>query len=73
MKYLFWILFIIIWEFAMSFFGLFDYEGTEVPLFNGILISLPFIILALVIYGNSAKAKSDMNEIKKTLDDFNKN
>ena len=57
----------------MSFFGLFDYEGTEVPLFNGILISLPFIILALVIYGNSAKAKSDMNEIKKTLDDFNKN
>jgi len=73
MKYLFWILFIIIWEFAMSFFGMFDYEGTEVPLFNGILISLPFIILALVIYGNSAKAKSDMNEIKKTLDDFNKN
>ena len=73
MKYLFWILFIIIWEFAMSFFGLFDYEGTEVPLFNGILISLPFVILALVIYGNSAKAKSDMNEIKKTLDDFNKN
>lgn len=57
----------------MSFFGMFDYEGTEVPLFNGILISLPFIILALVIYGNSAKAKSDMNEIKKTLDDFNKN
>jgi len=57
----------------MSFFGLFDYEGTEVPLFNGILISLPFVILALVIYGNSAKAKSDMNEIKKTLDDFNKN
>tara|TARA_Y100000022_G_C13209925_1_gene357042 strand:+ start:896 stop:1117 length:222 start_codon:yes stop_codon:yes gene_type:complete len=73
MKYLFWILFIIIWEFAMSFFGMFDYEGTEVPLFNGILISLPFVILALVIYGNSAKAKSDMNEIKKTLDDFNKN
>ncbi len=57
----------------MSFFGMFDYEGTEVPLFNGILISLPFVILALVIYGNSAKAKSDMNEIKKTLDDFNKN
>jgi len=73
MKYLFWILFIIIWEFAMSFFGLFDYEGTEVPLFNGILISLPFVILALVIFGNSAKGKSDMNVIKKTLDDSNKN
>ena len=57
----------------MSFFGMFDYEGTEVPLFNGILISLPFVILALVIYGNSAKAKSDMNVIKKTLDDSNKN
>ena len=73
MKYLFWILFIIIWEFAMSFFGMFDYEGTEVPLFNGILISLPFVILALVIFGNSDKGKSDMNVIKKTLDDSNKN
>lgn len=73
MKYLFWILFIIIWEFAMSFFGMFDYEGTEVPLFNGILISLPFVILALVIFVNSAKGKSDMNVIKKTLDDSNKN
>ena len=57
----------------MSFFGMFDYEGTEVPLFNGILISLPFVMLALVIFGNSAKGKSDMNVIKKTLDDSNKN
>ena len=73
MKYLFWILFIIIWEFAMSFFGMFDYEGTEVPLFNGKINSLPFVILALVIFVNSAKGKSDMNVIKKTLDDSNKN
>tara|TARA_Y100000816_G_scaffold290265_1_gene278533 strand:+ start:1678 stop:1851 length:174 start_codon:yes stop_codon:yes gene_type:complete len=57
----------------MSLFGLFDYEGAKVPLFNTILISLPFVILTLLKFSSSATGKLDMNVIKKTLEDSNNN